>query len=291
MEKRIGDYIIKKSATGYWCSCPAWKYMKVPVALRVCKHMRELGLGVLGSTMPIVFEKTPKVELVSDKPLPDDVAGYIASEKLDGVFVRITPDGKVLTRSGQVLNPPKSLLSKIPKEARKYNIDGELFAGRGHFSHVASIYNVHHKDDKTGLWDHIELRIFNIDAPGKFSERIKIAGKLAISIVILRDNAHLQKISEEFREKGAEGIIVRGEDEYKTGRNPRSWKHRLWTRRTESVARVSENRVTTTSGVAIPVRTSYRANQKITYLINGFSPSSGKGGKTQEQRKHRNRVE
>ena len=41
-------YEIKRGANGHiYCSCPAWRYQKLPPMKRTCKHLKALAAGRL----------------------------------------------------------------------------------------------------------------------------------------------------------------------------------------------------------------------------------------------------
>jgi DNA ligase 1 len=77
---------------------------------------------------------TPKdsVLLAKNAPTGVDPAGYLVSEKLDGV--RALWDGKVLRfRSGRVIAAPEWFMAKLPNVP----LDGELWIARGKFDAVS----------------------------------------------------------------------------------------------------------------------------------------------------------
>jgi DNA ligase 1 len=72
------------------------------------------------------------VLLAKNAPSGIDPAGYLVSEKLDGV--RALWDGKVLRfRSGRVIAAPEWFMAKLPNVA----LDGELWIARGKFDAVS----------------------------------------------------------------------------------------------------------------------------------------------------------
>lgn len=91
---------------------------------------------------------------------------YWVSEKLDGV--RGYWDGKqLLTRGGERVMAPAWFTAGWPATA----LDGELWAGRGQFSHAVSTVRQQTPDD--AAWRRIRFMVFDVPAHGgPFSERI-----------------------------------------------------------------------------------------------------------------------
>lgn len=91
------------------------------------------------------------------KEFPEEIAGWLWSEKLDGVKAEWN-GYRLLTKNGRPINPPAHITASLPEGIA---IHGELFAGYGTFTHVAAAV----RKGKTGNWAAIEFIAF--DFPGK----------------------------------------------------------------------------------------------------------------------------
>jgi ATP-dependent DNA ligase len=88
-------------------------------------------------------------------PEKTDPAGWLMSEKLDGV--RCYWDGKAMyTRNGHLFYPPDFFKKELPNMA----LDGELWTGRDDFQKIVSIVR---RQDKNSEWSKIKYMVF--DAP------------------------------------------------------------------------------------------------------------------------------
>ncbi len=155
----------------------------------------------------------------------EDVEGWVASEKLDGI--RGYWDGRRLrTRKGLPLNPPPWFTRNFPP----FELDGELWSGRGEFELVQSV--VLDKVPGRG-WEKISYNIFEVpNQPGNFFSRLQKARDWfaahpnpAVQIipqVQLSGADDLDRFFRDVESKGGEGVIVRDpESAYHTGRSPR----------------------------------------------------------------------
>lgn len=83
------------------------------------------------------------------------LADYLVSEKLDGV--RVYWDGDTLfTRSGYRVNAPDWFVAGFPSVP----LDGELWAGRGRFSHVNSVVQRYETSDED--WRSLSMMVFDL---------------------------------------------------------------------------------------------------------------------------------
>lgn len=95
-----------------------------------------------------------------------DVAGWLATEKLDGCRARW--DGAALwSRTGKPVKAPAAMLAELPPG---FALDGELYAGPGTRSAVAAAM-------RTGRWPPgARFIVFDApDAPGDYPRRIAAA--------------------------------------------------------------------------------------------------------------------
>lgn len=136
------------------------------------------------------------------------VAGWLASEKLDGV--RAYWDGTQLySRAGNIFHAPPEFTAALPPFA----IDGELYLGRGRFQETVSHI-------KSGNWQAVEFHIFDVPhASGGLSERLASLTTWLkdnpnprlhiIEQIPLQDFAQAQKLQAAIENAGGEGLILR----------------------------------------------------------------------------------
>lgn len=140
-----------------------------------------------------------------------EVAGWVMSEKLDGV--RGFWDGKqLLSRQGYPLNPPDYFIKDFPPFA----IDGELFSERGKFEEIsATVRSANGKG-----WYKLKLHVFDVpNAKGDLFERLATLENYLrdhptphiaiIKQIPIRDKAHLNQFFSEIQTLGGEGVVVR----------------------------------------------------------------------------------
>ncbi|OBW91674.1 DNA ligase [Gallibacterium salpingitidis] len=151
-----------------------------------------------------------------------DVAGWVMSEKLDGVRGYWT--GKqLLTRQDNPLHPPAYFIEQFPPFA----IDGELFSERGKFEEISSI--TRSSGDKG--WHKLKLYVFDVpQAEGNLFQRLQVLQDYLtthpspyIEIITQLPIKHKQDI-EQFLDQvdklGGEGIVVRNPNaRYVVGRS------------------------------------------------------------------------
>jgi DNA ligase-1 len=105
------------------------------------------------------------VLLAKTAPISIDPAGYLVSEKLDGV--RALWNGKVLRfRSGRTIDAPAWFIAKLPKEP----LDGELWIGRGQFDVLSG--TVRKAKPVDAEWQKVNYMVFELPAgSGIFKDR------------------------------------------------------------------------------------------------------------------------
>ena len=96
-----------------------------------------------------------------------NVAGYLVSEKLDGVRARW--DGRQLwTREGHRIEAPAWFTARWPTQA----IEGELWMGRGQFQAISDLVRAGQTD--ASAWRHVRLMAFDLPAsPRPFASRTR----------------------------------------------------------------------------------------------------------------------
>lgn len=140
-----------------------------------------------------------------------NVAGWVMSEKLDGV--RGYWDGeKLLTRQNQQLNPPDYFIKDFPPFA----IDGEIFSHRNEFERISSI--VRSKEDKG--WHQLKLHVFDVpNAKGNLFERLAVLENYLqqqpsdyiaiIPQIPIKNQQHIQDFLANVEAQKGEGIVLR----------------------------------------------------------------------------------
>lgn len=157
-----------------------------------------------------------------------DIAGWLVSEKLDGV--RAFWDGKrLLSRQGNPFAAPNGFVAHFPP----FELDGELWIGRGQFEAVAAITA---RQQPSEGWRRISYRIFEVPhAPGGLLERLaRLRAYLEdhpgspiriIPQTPIVDGADLQARLAQVEAAGGEGLVLRAPDTpYETGRSDHALK-------------------------------------------------------------------
>ena len=142
-----------------------------------------------------------------------NVSGWLASEKLDGV--RAYWDGEnLLSRQGKKLNAPLSFTKNFPKFA----LDGELYAKELKFEEIQATVMDKLPDEKA--WRRLKFHVFDVpEASGGLLTRLEVLAKflknepnnnlIIIKQIKMRDNAQFLKFTESIIAKGGEGSVVR----------------------------------------------------------------------------------
>lgn len=155
----------------------------------------------------------------------EDPAGYLVSEKYDGV--RAWWDGQTLRfRSGLPIAAPTWFLAQLPP----LPLDGELWSGRGRFEALSAAVRRHQPIDEE--WRQLRYMLFELPgAPGTFAhraERIHALVRqqrghslLAVDQATLPDRAALQARLHNVVDGGGEGLVLHWADApYLRGRSP-----------------------------------------------------------------------
>ena len=144
-----------------------------------------------------------------------NVGGWLASEKLDGV--RAYWDGRnLLSRNGKILAVPEGWSAHFPPFA----LDGELYTARGEFEKIQSI--VMDKTPNEAAWSEVKFYVFDVpEAVGGLLERLSELEKFIaknpqagqnlkiIKQVKVKDNAEFEAFAKHIVAKGGEGAVVR----------------------------------------------------------------------------------
>jgi DNA ligase-1 len=184
-----------------------------------------LGLTASASAAWAVVAESPPALLLARELGPSlSPAGYLVSEKFDGV--RAFWDGRQLRfRGGGVIAAPDWFLKRLPPQA----LDGELWLGRGRFDEVSALLRRGQPDDSA--WKLVNYLIFELPgAPGTFEARAAEIRALvakqdwpalkAVDQFRVADRPALQRKLNEVVSAGGEGLALHRADAlYITGRS------------------------------------------------------------------------
>ena len=153
-----------------------------------------------------------------------DLAGYLVSEKFDGV--RAFWDGRrLITRGGLIINAPAGFTAGFPEQP----LDGELWMGRGTFARLSGTVRTLEPDLEA--WQQVRYVVFDLPAhEGRFEERFAALERLLEQAPNTRlqlahqhpiaDPASLQARLDRLVAAGAEGLMLHHRDApYQAGRN------------------------------------------------------------------------
>ena len=152
------------------------------------------------------------------------LADYWVSEKYDGV--RGFWDGRTLrTRGGETVWAPPWFTAGWPAVA----MDGELWAGRGRFTHAQSTTRQQQPDD--AAWRDMRFMVFDLPKQaGTFDERLPVLDRVvkkigqpwvqAVAQKRVATDAALQALLQHTVRAGGEGLMLhRGSSLYQSGRS------------------------------------------------------------------------
>ena len=185
-----------------------------------------LGLAPLAAlTTPQAWATDAPALLLANVYRPGmRLADYWVSEKYDGV--RGYWDGHTLrTRGGETVAAPAWFTAGWPDTP----MDGELWAGRGRFSHAQSTVRQQQPDD--AAWREMRFMVFDLPAHGgTFDQRLPALNQLVESLdqpwvqavpqQRVASDAALQKLLLRTVRAGGEGLMLhRGASMYRAGRS------------------------------------------------------------------------
>ncbi|GAU08754.1 DNA ligase [Desulfoplanes formicivorans] len=178
--------------------------------LRIFLSVITLGYLLTGFVPPCVAR--PQLQAPTTYRGNEDITGWYMSEKLDGI--RGYWDGHhLLTREGTVIHAPSWFTSNLPP----FELDGELWAGRGNFEIVQS--TVLDTTPSSG-WQNITYNIFEVPhASGDFPARLAKAQNWfanhkadhvrIIPQTICTGHQHVQRFLKHIAQQGGEGVIIK----------------------------------------------------------------------------------
>ena len=170
--------------------------------------------------------------LAREWPTAADPAGFLVSEKLDGV--RALWDGRQLRfRSGRPIAAPAWFTQRLPAEP----LDGELWLGRGRFEALSGLVRRSQPDDSG--WQALRYQVFELPAAGgSFAERAarlqalaarQAAGSpwAALAQQPAQGRAWLAQSLATVLAAGGEGLMLhRADAPQASGRGPWLYKHK-----------------------------------------------------------------
>lgn len=167
----------------------------------------------------------PALLLAQDAPASIDPAGWLVSEKYDGV--RACWDGRVLRfRSGLPIAAPLEFTQRLPAVP----LDGELWLGRGRFEALSGI--VRRRVPQASQWQALRYMLFELpDGEGSFAARAARLQALArqgggsqlvaVAQAVVPSADALQRRLQQVLSAGGEGLMLhRADAPYHTGRSP-----------------------------------------------------------------------
>ena len=227
-------YELKNVGGVYSCTCPVWRFQRLGLERRTCKHLRALRgeqverdrtgdasapsrraspASPAGQVVqPPVSAGEPKLLLAHRWKNDIDIGGWWMSEKLDGVRAYWTGEC-FLSRLGNQYLAPDWFLERFPSTP----LDGELFCGRGQFQRAVSIVRRHDASDD---WKDVRYVVF--DAPAEhapFEDRLATIRDRLVACDSpyidvhpherCRDVSHLEVELARLEAMGAEGLMLR----------------------------------------------------------------------------------
>jgi len=182
------------------------------------------GLGVTLARGTSARDAAPSLMLAEVYRRGMSLNDYWVSEKFDGV--RGYWDGKQLwTRGGEKVVAPAWFTAPLPRQP----MDGELWAGRGRFSHAVSTVRSQTPNDVA--WREMRFMVFDLPSQGgDFTARLAALRKLLpitdapwiVPVPQQRATTHeeLQALLDKTVKMGGEGLMLhRGSSPYLGGRN------------------------------------------------------------------------
>jgi DNA ligase 1 len=144
--------------------------------------------------------------------IPANVAGWLASPKIDGVRCLFTGSAFV-SRHGRIFTPPASWLAGMPA----CRLDGELYAGIQSFDELVSAIQ-----RKRNPWENVTFQVFDLaQLRQPIESRLAMLAGLDLpghcQIVPhrpLADHADLDRMESDIVARGGEGVCIRPPGSY-----------------------------------------------------------------------------
>lgn len=157
----------------------------------------------------------------------DTTSAYYVSEKLDGIRAFWNGE-KLVTRTGNIISAPAWFIASLPSNTP---LDGELWAGRGSFQHIAATVLDQSPNDEQ--WKTVNYMIFDLPSnPDRFEQRLK----QLYTVITQINRPHIQLVPqhsyqnqtalenklEEISQGNGEGLMLHHKDNlYHNGRSDR----------------------------------------------------------------------
>ena len=212
-----------------FCATALGAWLCSPVAGQVAGQAASLADIPAGNSSSNRPSFTPL--LAREWPVHGDPAGFLVSEKFDGV--RALWDGQSLRfRSGRLISAPAWFIARLPAQP----LDGELWLGRGRFEVLSGLVRRQPLDDAG--WQALQYQVFELPAAGgSFAERAATLPSLcaqvdwpalqAVAQQAVASRAALQQRLDEVVAGGGEGLVLHQADAPQaSGRSPWLWKHK-----------------------------------------------------------------
>ena len=171
-----------------------------------------LSLHLLLLFAPPASALSPELQTPETYHGNENIPGWSMSEKLDGI--RGYWDGqRLLTRDGNVIHAPSWFTDTLPP----FELDGELWAGRGNFETVQCTVM---DETPSSAWRNISYNIFEVPhARGDFPARLNKAQKWfneheadhvqIIPQTTCTGHEHVQRFLKKIAKDGGEGVIIK----------------------------------------------------------------------------------
>ena len=213
------------------CTCMKWKYQRLPIAQRTCKHLDSVRIHTPGipsiTKYPLIHVEDTYFQLVTHH-IPDHLDDFVYSVKYDGIRIRITGN-KAITRGGITIDLTDMDL-QFGDPMIEYDAELIHLTKPGHTNVMLELY--------ANRLNNLSVRVFDvIDTTRTFRERQEqivghVPPDLRVQHTPVRDREHLSRVVNEILDTGAEGVVVRHLDgQYEPGRRSRlnifKVKHRI----------------------------------------------------------------
>lgn len=164
----------------------------------------------------------PSEMMLAQEYRRQDIRGWLASEKLDGVRA-FWNGGHLVSRGGHILPAPDWFTRGFPP----YALDGELYGGRGRFEQTSAAV----RGSKPEAWRNLHYHVFDVpDAEGGLLQRLSVLeGYLKnhpstrirpVPQTPVADTTAAHALLRRIESAGGEGLILRHPDApYPRGRS------------------------------------------------------------------------
>lgn len=194
------------------CTCDAWKFQRLPIHVRTCKHLdsvrKQKNKGFSLITYPYERVADDVFQLISNS-LPTSsclLENYMYSRKYNGVRIRI--QGTTAYTRGGILIDITSM--QLPFTTHLDNFDCELIIHRGKTTHNNVMLEIN-----ANRISKLSVKVIDlIDDDSVFSKRLKKLNKIVpkkyrVKYYEAKNWANIGQGLEKILKEGGEGIVVR----------------------------------------------------------------------------------